>query len=108
MDGQWQSYSPPAGLIELSGYEVWSASLPPSDRSETADPDQDNVPNFLEYALGRGGNSAAADDGASQVPAGHLLRQSDGPQFALRIDLPELPPEDVRYVVEAAARLDGP
>ena len=109
VEGQWQSYSPP-GLITAmpANYGRWAEILPPGERSETADPDGDGVANFVEYALGREAQSAAAADGAAQLPLGEIIQVSDRVQFALRVDLPEFAPADVLYTIHAASQLEGP
>lgn len=96
----WQS----GPLSPTSGWTTWQTmhfpagglpSLPESD------PDNDGLPNRLEYALGRHPRSATGTDGAAALPVGFI---SAG-RFALRLNLPEANPADAIYIVQGTATL---
>lgn len=74
----------------------------PAVGSLTADPDQDGIPNLLEYALGLAPRSA---DAASALPSPAVVATAGGPRLELSFSRPEPAPPGVTYAVETSADL---
>jgi len=73
------TYTPGAGG---SAYDLWAAALPEGQRGATADPDNDGLPNFAEFAL----NSSPTSGVSSENRA--LKLATVGAETALTLTIP--------------------
>jgi hypothetical protein len=76
--------------VPTTGYAAWSAGL--GDPGETADPNQDGIPNLLAYALGAA---------TATAPTSAILPRQDGPGFLV----PYSGRPDLVYEVERSLNL---
>ncbi len=88
------------------GYPTWRDIHYP-DRGPLSAPDEDgdgdSLNNLLEYALGSSPASIIGTNGVGAMPQAALLID----RIALQFSLPEPPPADLRYVVEASSTLSN-
>lgn len=89
-----------------SNFSQWQSSAFTSsgdpEAAPDADPDRDNLPNLLEYAVATSANSANGNPVASEIIA-------EGPAKFLCLSLPKNPAaSDIVFTIEATSNLNDP
>ncbi len=99
-------------ISDLTPIELWrlanfGSTANSGTGADSADYDHDQIPNLIEYALGRSPVSATGTDGPSGLPTATL--ESTDPlltgRLTLTCDIPDPAPEDLIYQVEVTGTL---